>query len=176
MRIILASRLLLARRSSSMAQVLSRPAATARVPASVAKEMLLAAILRSRAAQSPQLVEDLVPASVADTTLVAAILPSAVEPSMLKAEIIVLALVADTTLVGAILPSAVEPSLLQADNMVLESEAVKEVQRVSLVVILSSAVEPSLLQAVIMRPVLAEVEVTITKTLAVAATSRLPLA
>ena len=163
MRIILASRLLLTRRSSSMAQVLSRPATTAGVPASVAEMVLLAAILRSRAAQSPQLLEDVLLASVADTKLVAAILPSAVEPSLLQADNMVLASVADTTLVGAILPSAVESSMLQAENMVLESEAVKEVQRVSLVVILSSAVEPSLLQAVTMRPVLAEVEVTITK-------------
>ena len=94
--------------------------------------MLLAAILRSRAAQSPQLVDLVVPASVAETTLVAAILPSAVEPSM-----------------------------LQAEYVVLESEAVEEVKIMAPVVIFSSAVEPSLLQAVPVRPVLAEVDVTI---------------
>ena len=100
----------------------------------MAQIVLLAAILRSRAAQSPQLVEIVVPASVAETELIAAILPSAVEPSMLQAEI-----------------------------MVLESEAVEEVQIMAPVVIFSSAVEPSLLQAVKMRPVLAEVEGTMPK-------------
>ena len=69
--------------------------------------------------------------------------------------------VAETELIAAILPSAVESSMLQAENVVLESEAVEEVQIMAPVVIFSSAVEPSLLQAVKMRPVLAEVEVTI---------------
>ena len=81
--------------------------------------------------------------------------------------------VAETELIAAILPSAVESSLLQAENVVLESEAVEEVQIMAPVVIFSSAVEPSLLQAVKMRPVLAEVEVTIILHLAVAAPSRL---